>query len=153
MVPLPTRKGACPVRILSGWPWLSGWLSAHRGCLGRMSDPWGHAPLFGGLARFRFGLGMAAAGLFVAWKRSPEGRTLAPRRGGARLHITNGMTREAGQKLGGRKSPAVMEAVYSETRTEEVLPEIRASSRLVRLSEARRFVFGSRLSRHAVSPL
>ena len=39
----------------------------------------------------------------------------------------DGMPREAIQVLGGRKTPAVMESVYNEVRTEEVVPEMRSA--------------------------
>ena len=40
----------------------------------------------------------------------------------------NGRTREATQELEGWKSPAVLEAVYNGTPSEEVLPEMRAAA-------------------------
>ena len=80
-----------------------------------------------GLARARFGLGMAPSGVPTAWKRGFGGRSLSPRTGGARLYVANGMAREATQELGGRKSPAVMEGVYAIARSEEVTPEMRSA--------------------------
>ena len=103
MVALPSWKGACPARRLSGWRWSRGWLSAHRDRLARMSDPEEHTPPFVGLSRACFRMGMAASGLFAARKRSFEGRALSPRKGGARLYIMNGMTREAAQEPGGHR--------------------------------------------------
>ena len=38
------------------------------------------------------------------------------------------MPKEATQELGGWKSPAVMEGVYTNTRSEEVAPEMRAAA-------------------------
>ena len=126
LVAPPSWKGACNVRRKPGWLLLRGWLSAHRGRSARMSDPGNHAPLFVGLARARFGLGTAASGLSVAWIKSFEGLVLSPWRGATRSYIMNGMTREAAQDTGGWTSPAVVEAVCNNTRTEEVLPEMRS---------------------------
>ena len=93
-----------------------------------MSDPENRAPLFVGLARAPFRLGMAAPIPSSARKRSSEGRALSPRGGATRLFIMNGMTRAAAQELGGRKSLAVMEAVFSQTRTEEAFQGMRAAT-------------------------
>ena len=66
MVARQSRQGACPVRPLSGWLQLRKRLTAHTDRLGRISDPSNHTPLFIGLARARFGLGMAAPVLCAA---------------------------------------------------------------------------------------
>ena len=63
VVALPSWKGACPIRLLSGWLWLREWLSVHRDRMGRTPDPENRTPLFVGVARARSGLGMAAPGL------------------------------------------------------------------------------------------
>ena len=96
--------------------------------MSRMTDPDGHTPLFVGLARARFGLGMAASGLSAARKTAFDGRVPSPCKGGARLYKMDGMTRGATYASCGRKSPAVTEAVSKKTRTEEVLPEVRAAA-------------------------
>ena len=126
MVTLPLWGGARPIRLPSSWLWLGEWRTVHRDRMDGMSDPRNHAPLFVALARARFGLGMAASGLSGASQRALEGRALPPRRGGTRLYIMNGVTRDATQERGGWKSPAVMEAGHSRTRYEEVLPEMQA---------------------------
>ena len=74
MVAPPSWKGACPVRLPAGWLWLRGWLSVHWDRLPRMSDHESHTPLFVGLARARFGLGIATSGLSAAWEKAAEGR-------------------------------------------------------------------------------
>ena len=93
-----------------------------------MTDPGGRAPLFVGLSRARFGLGMAASGLSAGWNGAFEGRALSPRKGWARLYIMDGMTRGTTQESGGWKSPAFMEAAYDKTRAKKVLPEMRAAA-------------------------
>ena len=128
MVALPSWKGACPIRLLSGRQWLRKWLTSHGDRLGRMSGPVGHTPMFTGLARACFGLGTAASSLSAAWKSAFDGRALSPRKGGTRLYFTNGMTRGAAQELRGWKSPASMGAVYDKTRSWEVPPKIRAAA-------------------------
>ena len=50
-----------------------------------------------------------------------------PWKGGARFYVVNGMAHEATQELGGRKSPAAMEGVYTRARSEEVIPEMRSA--------------------------
>ena len=77
--------------------------------------------------RARFGLGMAPSGISAARKEGFEGRSLSPRRGCAGLYVANGMAREATRGLGGRKSPAEMEGVYTKSRTEGVIPEMRSA--------------------------
>ena len=37
----------------------------------------------------------------------------------------NGLSREATQELGGRKTPTVIESAYNKARAEEVIPETR----------------------------
>ena len=110
MVALPSWKEACPARVPPGWLRLRGWLHS------RTTDPESHTPLFVGLVRARFGPGMAASGPSASREISFEGRVLSRRKGDARLYIMNGMTREPTQESGGRKSSAVMEAVYDKTR-------------------------------------
>ena len=55
-------------------------------------------PLFAGLARARFGLGIAPPGVSAARKEGFEIRSLSPRKGGARVYVVNGMAREATQE-------------------------------------------------------
>ena len=57
-----------------------------------------------------------------------EGRSVSPRKGGARFYVANGMAREATQELGGWETPAVMEGVYPKVRSEEVVSEMRAAA-------------------------
>ena len=84
-------------------------------------------PLFFGLVRAKFGLRVAASGFTASWEKVPEGRVLFPREGGSRMYIMNGMPRAATQELGGRRSPGVMESMPNKTRTEELVPEMRAA--------------------------
>ena len=51
----------------------------------------------------------------------------APRKGSARFFLANGAAREATQGLGGWKTPAVMEGVYTKARSKEAGPEMRAA--------------------------
>ena len=83
--------------------------------------------MFVGLARARFGFGLAASGVSASWRKGFDGKNLPPRKGGARFYVVNGMAREATQELGGRKSPAAMEGVYARARSEEVIPEMRSA--------------------------
>ena len=70
---------------------------------------------------------MAASGITAARKEGLDGKNLSQRKGGARLHVMAGMAREATRGLGGWKSPAVMESVYTEVRSGEVVPEMRSA--------------------------
>ena len=124
VVAVPTWKGACPVRLMSDRLWFRPWLSRRRGRENRMSMPPGEALLFVGLARARFGFGAPLAITSAGGKKGFDGRHLSPRKGGARLYVVTGMAREATQVLGGWKSPAVMEGVYTKARSEEVAPEM-----------------------------
>ena len=85
------------------------------------------APLFVGLARARFGLGMAPSEMTAAWGKWFKGTNPSPRKGGARLFVVNGMAREPPQGLGGWTSPAVMEGLYAKARSEEVVPVLRSA--------------------------
>ena len=49
-----------------------------------------------------------------------DGRAVPPRRGGARLYLTNGVSREAMRVPGGRETPGTMDQVYNQTESEEV---------------------------------
>ena len=80
-----------------------------------------------GLVRARFGLGKAPSGVSAARKKGFEGRSLSPRKGGARLFVVNGMVRGATQELGGMRSPAVTGGVYAKARSEEVAPDMRSA--------------------------
>ena len=84
---------------------------------GRLAASGDNSPLFVGLARARFGFGLAASGASASLKRGFDGKGLSPRKGGARFYVINGMAREATQGLGGWKSPAVMEEVYTKSRS------------------------------------
>ena len=94
-----------------------------------------------GLARARFGLGLAASGVTASWKKCFEGKSTSPRKGGARFYVVNQMPRETTQELGGWRSSAVMEEVYVRARSEEAVPEVReAAARACRSLEVERFV-------------
>ena len=70
---------------------------------------------------------MAPVGIAAALKRALEGRSGCPRKSGARVHPTNGTTREATQELGGRKTPGMTGRVYSKARSETVAPMMRGA--------------------------
>ena len=84
LVTMDLRGVACPAEPLSGWLWLRGWLRRHRDHAGRLSGAEEGRPLFVGLARAKFGLGMAPR-ITASWKKVLEGCVLFPRRGGARM--------------------------------------------------------------------
>ena len=94
---------------------------------GRLATSGEDSPLFVRLARARFGLGLAAPGVSASRKKGFGGRNLPPRKGGDRFYVVNGVAREATQELGGWKSPAVTEGVYTKARSEEVIPEMRSA--------------------------
>ena len=120
-----------------------GWLVRNRDFAGRMASSGEDSPLFAGLVRARFGLGLASSGIAASWKKGSDYKNLSPRERGARFCVVNGMAREATQELGGRKSPAVMEGVYTKARSEEVAPEMRAAVAMARAGlEVERFVWG-----------
>ena len=87
------------------------WLVRNRDHAGRLAASGDNSPLFVGLARARFGFGLAASGVSASWKKGFDGKGLSPRKGGARFYVINGMAREATQELGGWEPPAVMEGV------------------------------------------
>ena len=132
IVSLPLREGACPVRLLSGWARLRKWLPDHREKTRRLAGAEGRGPLFAGLARARFGLGMAAAGMSASRKKVLGGRGLAPRKEGTRSYLMDGMSRGATQELGGWRTPGVMETVHNKALTEEVAPEMRPAIKKAR---------------------
>ena len=94
---------------------------------GRLAASGENSILFVGLARARFVFGLAASGVSASWGKGFDGDTVSPRKGGARFYAVNGMAREASQDLGGWKSPAVMEGVYTKARSGEVVPEMRSA--------------------------
>ena len=66
---------------------------------------------------------------------------IGPRAKAARLYVMNGMAREAAQELGGWKSPAVTESVYTNVRPGEAVPEMRsAAAKACNVLEATSFV-------------
>ena len=141
VVALPAWGDSCPVHLASDWLWFRSWLSGSRDYAGRLAAAGEEGPFLVGLARPRFGLGLAASGVSASWKKCFEGRSLSPRKGGARFYVVNGMPRETTQDLGGWKSPAVMEGVYVRARSEEAIPEMRdAVSRACKGLEVERFV-------------
>ena len=103
------------------------WLARNRDHSGWLATSIDDSPVFAGLARARVGLGLASPGVSASWMKGFDGWGLPPREGGARFNVVNGMAREATQELGGRKSPAVMEGVCARSRSEEVVPEMRAA--------------------------
>ena len=50
-------------KLLSGCLWLRSWLRQHKEYAGRVSGAEEGGPLFAGLARVKFGLGIAASGI------------------------------------------------------------------------------------------
>ena len=113
VVALPSWGEPCPVRLESEWLRFRAWLARNRGHAGRLATAMEGSPLSAGLARARSGLGLASSGVSASWKKGFEGRSLPPRKGGARFYVANGMAREATQELRGWKSPAVTEGVYT----------------------------------------
>ena len=85
----------------------------YRDHAGRLAAAGDSSPLFVGLARARFGFGLAASGVSASRKKGFDGKGLLPRKGGARFYVVNGMAREATQELGRWKPPAAMEALKS----------------------------------------
>ena len=141
MVALPAWGGACPFQLTSGWLWFRSWLAEYRNYSGRLATAGGEGSFLVGLARARFGLGLAASGVTASWKKCFEGRSLSPRKGGARFYVVNGMPRETTQELGGWRPSAVMEGVYVRARSEEAAPEMReAVGRACKGLEVERFV-------------
>ena len=114
-------------RLLADRLWFGDWLAHFRNQEGRFSAAPERSSLVLGLARARFGLSMAPLGIASAWRKGFGGRNLSPDEGGARLYVVNGVAREATQDLGGWKSQAVMEVVYTNVRSGEVVPEMRAA--------------------------
>ena len=110
---------ACSVQLLSGWFWLRSWPKGHRDRVGRMSGAECSGALFVGLARARFGLGMAASGISAAWNETLERRTLPHRKSGTRLRRDTG--------IGGWRPPGVMEGAYNKAKSGEVVPEMRSA--------------------------
>ena len=107
----------------------------------RLAAAEGEGSFLVGLARARFGLGLAASGVTASWKKCFEGRNLSPRKGGARFYVVNGMPRETTQDLGGWRSSAVMEGVYIRARSEEAAPEMReAVGKTCKVLEVEQFV-------------
>ena len=81
VVAVPTWKGGCPVR-LSYRLCSRARMSRFRGRENRMPVPPKIAPVSAGLARARFGLGMAPSGMTAAWKKGSDGRNLSSIKGG-----------------------------------------------------------------------
>ena len=66
---------------------------------------------------------------------------IGPRAKAARLYVMSSMAREAAQELGGWKSPAVTESVYTNVRPGEAVPEMRsAAAKACNVLEATSFV-------------
>ena len=71
VVAIGSWRAAYPVQLLSGSLWLRLRLGNNRDRAGRMS----------GLARARFGPGIAASRITAAWEEALEGRSLPPLEG------------------------------------------------------------------------
>ena len=111
-VAIPERGDAGLVKAVAGRLWFSDWLRAYEDSEGRMSESrvdqegGGRAyAWFVGLARAKFGYGLALVGVTSAMKSMTSRRLASPRKGGSRLHVTSGMSRRAIQELGAWKSP------------------------------------------------
>ena len=92
-------------------------------------------------ARAKFGYGLRPATITAATKKILGGRLAFPRRGGYRLYVASGMYRGVTCDLGTLKSTEVMERAYKKARSEEVVPEMRASlNRASDRMELERFV-------------
>ena len=63
VVALPAWGEACPVQLSSGRLWFRPWLAKRRNYAGRLATSGGEGPFLVGLARARFGLGLAASGV------------------------------------------------------------------------------------------
>ena len=131
IVSLPLWGGTCPVRLLPGWMWLRRWLADYRDQACRPAAAGRRVPPYVGLARARFGLGVAASGVTASRKKVLEGRGLSHRRGGTRLYLMDSMSRVASHELGGWETPGFLEGVYDKTLSEEVAPEMRSAIRRI----------------------
>ena len=98
---------------------------------------------FAGLVRAEFGYGLIRAGVTAAIKEMTSGRLVSPRKGGARLYVASGMSREAAQEMEGWRLPEVKGNVYDKARCEDVAPEVRvALKRASGRVDTERFVKG-----------
>ena len=95
-----------------------------RGGQKKGSDP---DPLLMGWVRAKFGIGLASAGIAAFRKKVMNGRLVPPRKGGARLHRTSGMSHEATQEMGGWRLWEVMAKVYPKARPGEVATKMWAA--------------------------
>ena len=100
------------MHLLSGWLVLGKWIAVHRNRARRSAGTEVSDPLLVGLARARFGLSMVASGMPASWKRVLEGRNVSPRKGGDRLYLMNGMSREATREFGGWETAGAIENAY-----------------------------------------
>ena len=112
---------------MSDWLWFGARLSRYRDRENRTPASDEGAPLCVGLARARFGLGVAPSGVAASWEKGFDGKNLSPRKGGTRLHVANKMARKATQELGCWKAPVVIQGVYTKARSEEVAPGMRSA--------------------------
>ena len=97
LVTMDTWVAACLVKRPPGRLWLRSWSRQHRGHVGRLSGAGENRPFFTGFARAEFGLAIAASGIAASRENVLGGRVLSPRKGGARLYIVTGTSREATQ--------------------------------------------------------
>ena len=63
----------------------------------------------------------------AARKNVRGGLVWLPRKGGTRMYIMGGMSREATEEPGGWKTPSVLESVYIRAESEEMAPEMRGA--------------------------
>ena len=125
--PMETLGAACSAKLLSGWLWPRSWSRQHRDHAGHLSGAYENLPFFVCRAGAEFGLEMAACGITASWEKVLGGRVFLPRKGGTRMYIMHGMSREASQELGGWQTPGVMDCVFNETKSEGAAPEIRGA--------------------------
>ena len=89
----PAWGGTCPVFLMSARSRFGARTSRNRDRENRTSASDECVPLSVGLARARFGGGMAPSGVTASWAKGFEGKDLSPRRVGARLNVVDGMAR------------------------------------------------------------
>ena len=73
VVALPSWGGARPVHRVSEWLWFRSWLTWNRNYAGRMPASADGGPPFAGLARARFGLGLASSGVAASRRNGLNG--------------------------------------------------------------------------------
>ena len=81
VVALPAWGGACPVQLTSGWLWFRSWLARRRNYAGRLATSGEEGPFLVGLARARFGLGLASSGVTASWENALKGKACLHEKG------------------------------------------------------------------------